>query len=272
MASRKVARNGGWLHKLARLSGLIGVALVFAANFLNDYVVAGLQVDRQNVDAVQTDAEQTSEMSKTGLDQLKAADRISQLEVAVARVSSGSRTEEIQSIVASYSLYYSTLGNSVTMLKDSLDGMNRIAENRIALSDETRASLQEVGDTVDMMAGNLAEKNTEFDELKEAWSQADEGSEDEQRVEMQMEQTLEAFSALEKDYTTISTNINELFTRIEEEVASEQRATEETAGVFEGLVYVLSAVGAGIAGLGNWLGGQAGSPESAVPSEPAMGV
>ena len=96
MTSRIAGRNAGVWRKLARLSGLIGVTLVFVANFLNDHAVARLQRDTQNVDAVQSDAAQATEAARAGLDQVNAAERISVLEAEVASLTSGSTREEVQ--------------------------------------------------------------------------------------------------------------------------------------------------------------------------------
>ena len=89
---------------------------------------------------------------------------------------------------------------------------------------------------------------------------------------MQIDETLKAFAPLEEDSTTISQDIDELFTSIKNEVANEQQATEEAAGVLEGLVDFLSAVGATIGGFGNWLGGKVGATDTAAAREEAVGV
>jgi hypothetical protein len=91
--------QGSLVRRLARVSGLVGVALVFVANFTNDHFVAALQEDTLNVDALQSEAAQARDASATGLDQLAAAERISRLEVNVASVTSRSAADEAQSII-----------------------------------------------------------------------------------------------------------------------------------------------------------------------------
>ena len=147
------------MAKLARLSGLIGVTLVFVANFLNDHAVARLQRDTQNVDAVQSDAAQATEAARAGLDQVNAAERISVLEAEVASLTSGSTREEVQSRIGSYELYYSTLNSSVAVLSETLEATNTITDRGIVLDAETVTSLTTARETGGVDPGGVDGKD-----------------------------------------------------------------------------------------------------------------
>jgi predicted nucleic acid-binding Zn-ribbon protein len=262
MTSGVIVRNATLLKRIARVSGLIGVGIVFVANFMNDHFVAALQEDTQNVDAVQGEAAQAREASDAGLDQLEAAERISRLEVNLAGVTSRSSAEEAGSIIESFSLYFSTLESSVAMLNKSLQQIKDIPERGVTLNDETAQALQAASAEVAAIAEALSAGTKELAELKASLESA-ESAEQAEAMSQAIAERFQAFDALETQYREISTDINELFESIEQQVDAERQSSVEAADIVGGLVYVLSAIGGTIAGFGNWLGGKVAP--SAVP-------
>lgn len=234
--------------------------MVFAANFLNDHAVADLQYDTQNVDVVQSDAAQAKEASGTGLDQLQAADRISRLEVNLANVTSRSRADEVQSIVESYGLYFQTLESSVGMLGDGLAAVNEIPERGVALTEHTTETVASINEQVATIRATITANRERLDQLRSR-HQAATSEEEAEAITEEMDQILQEFGTLETEYKAIAEDVTGVFDEIEGQVAAELKASQDRSDALEALVYVLSAIGAAIAGFGNWLGGKLGGSD-----------
>jgi Mg2+ and Co2+ transporter CorA len=267
-----VRRKRPMLKRIARVSGLIGVGVVFLANFLNDHAVAQLQEDAANVDAVQSDSAQAKDASASGLDQLKAAERIYRLEVNVATVTSRSRAEEVQSILDSALLYFTTLDSSVGALGDSLTEAKEIPDRGVALRDGTMGAVQQVSEQVTAIRATVEEKRQELQKLKSDHEAAESEAEAD-RITESINQTFDEFDELEAQYKAIASSIAALFADIEGQVDAERDASENAANTMNGLVYVLSALGASIAAFGNWLGGRLSvTGESRMPDDTAAAI
>ena len=271
MASSLVARNAGLLRKLARVSGLVGVALVFLANFLNDNAVATLQLDIQNADVLESDAAQANEASAAGLDQIRAARRISELEIDVARLKSESRNEEVQSIVGSYELYLSTLNSSVEVLSHSLDQLGEVDDRGVTVSADVTKALDDIRTEVNDIDTTLATRRQALADLKKEHGDA-ESDEEAEEITQQMDDTLGELLPLETDYENLGNRIDDVFKTMNTQVDSERQASASAADAMEALVYLLTAIGGAIAGFGNWLGGRIGAPDTAAAQEEAVGV
>jgi chromosome segregation ATPase len=265
MGSGIIARNATLWRRVARVSGLIGVGVVFVANFLNDHAVADLQYDTQNVDVVQGDAAQARQASSTGLDQLQAADRISRLEVNLANVTSRSRADEVQSIVESYGLYFQTLESSVGMLGDGIAAVNEIPERGVALTEQTTETVASINEEVAAIRATITANRERLDQLRSR-HQAAESEEEAERITAEMDQILEEFGTLEAEYMAIAEDVTGVFDEVEEQVAAELQASQDRSDALEALVYLLSGIGAAIAGFGSWLGGKLGVSDDLSPT------
>jgi hypothetical protein len=118
----------------------------------------------------------------------------------------------------------------------------------------SRSSTPEVTEIQQVADSNLQE----LAELKAKFDAADSAA-DKAAITEEIDEIFAAFDTLESDYRGIAENITQLFASIEKQVGAERQASAEASSFVDGLVYVLSAVGAAIAGFGNWLGNRVGA-------------
>ena len=112
------------------------------------------------------------------------------------------------------------------------------------------------------------EKTQELTDRKEA-HQAANTEEEADRIAEELDQSLKALAPLEDQYKETGAQVGGLFDTIEEQVAAKQDESRKLASFMDYVVYVLSAVGAAIAGFGNWLGARLPRAED-VPSQDVM--
>lgn len=179
MLGDMIKKYSASLKKVVHVSGLLGAGIIFASSFINDHFVTAFQEDTQNLDAVENDEAQIQSSTAAAEDQLKAAQRMIDLQIEVNELSKKTPIEKAKNVFDAASVYLDTLESSVDILTDSVTQISEISQ-RVKLSEESKKTIEGLDAEIKTVSETMKAENATFKKLNEEFKSVASASRKEQ--------------------------------------------------------------------------------------------